>query len=75
MRASNPANEVQQIHLSAPKMNTKPGLGAVHTERVTIALPPRLKRQVYDAAECKGIPASEFIRDAIAMAAASPRAA
>lgn len=48
---------------------------AVHTERVTIALPARLKRQVYDAAECQGIPASEFMRDAIAIAAASPRAA
>lgn len=42
---------------------------AVHTQSVTIALPARLKRQVYDAAACKGLPASEFIRDAIERAA------
>ena len=50
-------------------MKTKPGLTAVHTERVTIALPARLKRQVYDAAACQGLPASEFMRDAIERAA------
>jgi predicted DNA binding CopG/RHH family protein len=56
-------------------MASKSRLIAVHTERVTIALPSRLKRQVFDAAECQGVPASEFIRNAIETAAASPRAA
>ena len=57
------------------KVASKNRLMAVHTERVTIALPARLKRQVFDAAECQGVPASEFIRDAIAIASASPRVA
>ena len=65
--ASNVAAEIE--------MTGKRRLIAVHTERVTIALPARLKREVFDAAECRGVPASEFIRNAIAMAAASPHAA
>jgi hypothetical protein len=55
--------------LGAIDMKAKSGPIAVHTERLTIALPSRLKRQAYDAAECLGVPASEFMRDAIERAA------
>jgi hypothetical protein len=64
-----------QYAAAETEMTERRRLIAVHTERVTIALPARLKREVFDAAECQGVPASEFIRDAIALAAASPRAA